>query len=313
MSKTQLLFVCFFLRLIGNAQTDPCSPPEREIIISENLCVTDLSQKNPNKLERLYFRNFNVNGIDEENLSNSSGSISIKLNSFLKEKITLKRKHSELALSIQDETSFLLIIDSVAEWQADDLRLAFQCKKSKSESIVKSSSSVSLETRKFKKQKWQTDSSGMLNRVPELAFLSPGTLRMQSGLDLQLNENNEIELGLAAAKLTWIRLKSLYTINNLSEIEGVLRNKPYLFQGGLSMQSSFASAKDKTLIWEQTCRIFYPIDKDQSAEMELLNKLSLDLHDGLKTSLVSRYSYKDNRWPPSRWETELRIGYEFSN
>jgi hypothetical protein len=310
-SSTALCLWLAFFNVCG--QSDPCKPPVRPVISKS--CNQDTIKDKPKKIhfKRESHRDFQFNGLSFKSFSDSPQPISFQINSVLKETFYLRKKHHELAFEVFDESSFSLIVDSLAQWERDALRISLESKTGKTDAQIQLSGGTSLESNKFNKYKSSLDSSGQIQKLKESAFLAPGILRMQSGVSLRINDQNELELGLAAAKITWIRLKSLYDNLNTEEIQGVKRGLPFLFEGGISMKSNFTSSPNKKIIWEQTCRIFYPIQRERTTEMEMLNKLSVDLNDGLKTSLVSRYSYNENRWPPSRWDTELRIGFEFKN
>jgi len=313
MNRSLTLLSLLIACLNTNGQSDPCKPPVRPIIVKS--CTQETMNEKRKKIlfKRESYRDFQFNGLSFNSFSNPPQPISFQINSVLKEKFFLRKKHHELAFGVFDESSFSLIVDSLAQWERDALRISIESKTGKEEAQIQLSGAASLESQKFNKYKSSSDSYGQIKKLKESAFLAPGILRMQSGVSLKINDQNEVDLGLASAKITWIRLKSLYNNLNTEEIEGVQRGLPFHFEGGLSMQSSFASSANKKIVWEQTCRIFYPIQNERNTEMEMLNKLSVDLNDGLKTSLVSRYSYNENRWPPSRWDTELRIGFEFNN
>ncbi len=309
-----LTFICLCVTFIcSNAQTDPCKPPPRKTATKP--CKVDTLNYKPGKVSfrREYYRQFQFNGINFKHLSDTHKPLNIQINSVVKEKVLFRKKHHELALEVYDESSFSVFVDSLTEWERDALRITLKSKSGSDENHVNFSNRASLESMKFNKFRLSFDSLGKPIKLKEAAFLAPGNFKIQSGLLFKLNDKNEIDFGLIAGKLTWVRLKSLYESLQTEEINGVRKGMPYLLEGGLSMQSRFASSDNKKVIWEQTCRIFYPIQKEQNTEMEMLNKLSVDLNDGIKTSLISRYSYNENRWPPSQWETELRIGYEFNN
>lgn len=313
MHRSLTLLYLLIASLNTNGQSDPCSPPERQTHL--NCILKDSINPIPKKtnFKRESYRDLQINGLSAKSISDSPQPISFQINSLLKEKLYLKKKHLELAFGVFDESSFLFIVDSLAQWERDAWRTSLESKTRNEQGKIQVSGIASLESQKFNKYKSSLDSNGQIKKLKESAFLSPGILRLQTGVTFKMNDQNEVDLGLASAKITWIRLKSLYNNLNTEEIEGVQRGLPFHFEGGLSMQSSFASSANKKIVWEQTCRIFYPIQKELNAEMEMLNKLSVDLNDGLKTSLISRYSYNENRWPPSRWNTELRIGFEIKN
>ena len=299
MNELAITMFCFLV-LFGSplhSQEDPCNPPKR-VYQSPEISPETVTADEENN--RSYHSDRQFQFSPEINTSKYSG-LKVNIDSDIHEKLSWRFKPFELMLFFKDRSSFSYYTDSLLEWNIDQLSFGIEAT-AISSFAFKPSLALSIESEKFKKY--------LQDRKLSSAFLSPGIIRLGSGFNYSINDNNELHLGLASAKITWIRLKSLYDILDQEEIMGVSRDVPYLFEGGLSMRSNLKAQFNRVVSWEQTCSLFYSIALKKYAEMEMLNKICIKLNDGFETSLQSRFVYNENYWPHSNWQTQLSIAYE---
>lgn len=299
MKELAITMFCFLVLVISplHCQEDPCNPPKR-IYRTPNICADTISVVEKIKGSHHSDRQFQFS--PEINTSKYS-SLKVNIDSDIHERLKWSSKNFEFMLFVKDRSSFSYYTDSLLVWNIDQLSFGLDAK-AMSSFAFKPSLALSIESEKFKKY--------LQDRKLSSAFLSPGIIRLGSGFNYAINDDNELHLGLASAKITWIRLKSLYEILEQEKIMGVERDIPYLFEGGLSMKSNFKAQFNRVVSWEQTCSLFYSIALKKYAEMEMLNKICIKLNDGFETSLQSRFVYNENYWPHSNWQTQLSIAYE---
>jgi len=239
--------------------------------------------------------------------------ISCQLNSSINESFRRKKKSILLEIATIDETQILWIPDSLIKLNRDLSRTKIGISKQGSNKILNPMLDLTLETQKFNKFETSVDSMGLIHKKLESGFLSPGKLILQSGIKLCFNPENELDLGIASARYNWISNKELRISTSPNQNKTLAEKSISKIDGGFSANGNFESSINKILILEQSCRFFYPISKPRTAEIEMWNKLSIKLAKNLKTSFLAIYTYSENRWPPSFWRAEFRLGYFIEN
>lgn len=317
MSLIYRLIVFITLSQFAMAQDDPCNYVDS---LSHSSCASSDTVKTPSlnssKWKHLYsnewqFVCFSPN--QETNLSNSKFFQVFQLNSILSESIRYKSPKNIFALKLQDELLLEFIADSTLTTNRDLSQLNFSFAKANELEKFNPYCALGLESQKFIKYQLLADSSGKQIKIKESSFLSPGTFLIQTGMKFRLSTKNEIHLGLASAKLKWIRDKSIFVSLKTDEIQGVQRDVKPKPDGGFALNGDFENQLVKDLKIEQSCRIFYPFYNKKAMDIEFRNKLSFMLSKHVKSSILTTYSYSESRWPPSFWRAEFRIGYALEN
>jgi hypothetical protein len=316
MSILYRLIVFIAISKISFAQDDPCkyidtlnqvSHCTNDSVVIKKTAVSHLKHQYENEWQFLCF------SPNHENQSNSKFQQTYQFNSLVNESLVYKRKQAKFIIMFQDELLFEYIPDSIITSNRDLAQLKFSLTKSNDLSKIKPYSAISLETQKFNQYQFKLDTIGNQIRIRESSFLSPGTLLVQAGIKLNYNSHNEVNFGLASAKIKWINDKTIFESLQTDEIQGIQKDVKPKPDGGFALNGDFEKLFLKELKIEQTYRIFYPFYNRKSMDVEFRNKLSFMISKHLKSSLLTTYTYSETRWPPSFWRAELRIGYALEN
>jgi len=302
--KLPLLLLCIvYFSNAARAQDDPCkysrySPPADTISM--------ILKKKKNQL--IYDNAISFRALSNQSAANSliaKMQVSSTINFIYRN--TGKRFTNELSLF--DETSFQMIPDSTFENQKDLSRLKWSIQPAAADnSNWKQTSSVVVQTQKLPVRKAITGSTPEEKRL-ESAFLSPGIVLLSIGITRGLANNGKIECGFAGGKLTWIDQKKIYQTNDVQIISGVGKGKPFLIEGGVSMQASMKKNLNKFLRWENTTLVFADISAVNQPDVEFRNGFFWDHGKLFRTTLQTVYTYNRKRWPPSNWTGELALGF----
>lgn len=300
---------------MSKSQDDPCKFIHPKSHSDTSLVAgAALSNNHKKSWKHSYKDDWQILCFTPDQLKESMPSIiSCQLNSNINESFRRKIKSALLEIAISDETQLLWIPDSLFKLNRDLSRVKIGISKQGINRLISPMLDFTLETQKFNAFETAQDSMGLMQKSLESGFLSPGKLILQSGIKLSFKPGNQLDLGIASAKYDWISNKNLRIKAGQSQDVALVEESTSKISGGFSAIGNFESAINKILILEQSCRLFYPISKPRGAELEMRNKLSLKLSKNLKTSLLTTFSYAEDRWPPSFWRAEFRLGYFIEN
>ena len=299
-----LILLFYFANFLALAQDDPCrykplAPPKDSVPTPE---------KTKHQYSLKWAWQCAAIKLEQEN-SLTPSLYKINLTENLNAHFLTVKKKIETQLDINDDTGFNWFVDSLSMLDRDAFSMKWAMLK-ESKSRFRLDFNSQLQTRKSKGFSMIEDSVGK-RKVQNSGFLSPGIYTLNGGVAYSSKRLGSLEVGLAAARISWIQNKSLFDVQKTQEIAGVPRNDGYLLEGGISMQSQLEYPLLKQLRWENRSNCFYPISRNGNVDVQFKNTFYWSPAGSIKAILRTAYSYNTSRWPPGMWTAEVSLGYVF--
>ena len=299
-----LILLFSFIIEVAYSQDDPC---HYHPIIPKKDSLSKPEKKSTQQSIKWDWQ-FAAIKLDQVN-SLSPSKFKLSLSENLNARIVSTKKKGETQLELYDETAFNWFIDSLASIDRDAFSLKWSAQK-KSNNRFRLDLNGQLQTRKSKGFTTKEDSAGR-RKIQNSGFLSPGTYTLNGGIAYSSKKLGTFEIGFASARIIWIQNKSLFDLQNTTDLAGVPRNNGYLLEGGISMQSQLEYPLLKQLRWENRSNCFYPISRNGKVDVQFKNTFYWSPPGSIKAIFRTAYSYNTSRWPPGMWTAEVSLGYVF--
>jgi len=201
---------------------------------------------------------------------------------------------------------FQIFFDSITRFQTDDntLDTRFEFKLVK---YLTFNFNSNLSTRFFHGYDYQTDSLGSLVKILNSSFLTPLFWTFSLGLGWTWPGFGIAGLGISAAKMTFVRDKSVYTEQAVPIYYGVPRDKDLLFEYGLSVHLMVDKNFQNRVRW--LCDILVFKNYNNPIDLTLKNLIDIRINKFLKTSIQTRLFYEEKVCKNFQMENMISLGF----
>jgi len=200
---------------------------------------------------------------------------------------------------------FQILFDSITRFQMDDntfdTRLEFRLFK-----YLTINFNSNLSSRFFNGYEYRTDSLGSQVKILNSSFLTPLFWTFSLGVGWTWPMFGLIGLGINAAKLTFIRDKSVYTDQTNPFFYGVPRNQNYLFEYGLSLHVMVDKNFQNRVRW--ICDILVFKNYNNPLDLTLKNLIDIRINKFLRTSIQTRLFYEEKVCKNIQIENMISLG-----
>jgi hypothetical protein len=198
--------------------------------------------------------------------------------------------------------------DSISRFRTDDNTLTSKLTYDVSNSLHFSVLCI-FNTRIFNSWDIATLSNGSVLRILNSAFLTPLLCTFSGGLGLKFGKSGSLDIGVASAKLTYLRDRSVFGQSGLQSFYGVPYGKRSLFEYGLSMQLLIDRLIGKHMQWN--CDLLLFKDNNSPVDVTLKNLFAYRISRYFKTSLQTRLFYEEKVSRQVRLENLISLGFDF--
>ncbi len=150
-------------------------------------------------------------------------------------------------------------------------------------------------------------SSLLSTRLLNSLFLTPLTALFSGGIQLKWPFFGSLNVGITSAKLTWIRNKGIYESLDAIIYYGVPREKPYLFEYGISLRLLIDHDVAKWLNWNCDLLIFK--NTTLPPDISFRNNLGFRLTKFLKARIQTRIFYEERISRKMQLENIVSVGF----
>ena len=199
-------------------------------------------------------------------------------------------------------------IDSITRFQSDDNTLTSKLTYDVSKFLQFSVLCI-LNTRIFNSWDIAPLNNGGVSRILNSAFLTPLLCTFSGGLELRFGKFGSLDIGVASAKLTYLRDRTIFDQSGLESFYGVPKGKRSLFEYGLSMHLLIDRLIGKRLQWN--CDLLLFKNNDSPVDVSLKNLFAFRISKYFNTSLQTRLFYEEKVSRQIRFENLISLGFDF--
>jgi len=211
--------------------------------------------------------------------------------------------------SFMHDLGIQYFFDSVSRFQPDENTLNTQVEVRIGKNIAFSVFS-NITTRIFNSYLYATDPAGNLLKTLSASFLTPLLWTLSTGLGWSFPKIGTLNLGLSAAKLTWIHNRKVYEKPEVEEFYGVPREKSYVFEYGLSVHLLVDKNFLKCVHWNCDLLVFKNYEKP--VDLMMKNLIGIRINKFLKTSIQTRLYYENDVSRSIQVENIVSLGFYFN-
>jgi hypothetical protein len=150
------------------------------------------------------------------------------------------------------------------------------------------------------------DEQGNPIRVATSSFLTPVVFSGSLGISNNWPGLGDLNLGIAGAKLTWLRDRQVFERLKQDVLYGVSREKGFRLEYGLTLRLLVDKDLFKKVHWHIDLLVFQGYQ--DPPDFSLKNLLSFRLNRFIKTSLQTKISYEEKLSKNIQIENHLNIG-----
>lgn len=213
--------------------------------------------------------------------------------------------HIFFSNSLSHDLGFQIFFDSICRFQPDENTLDTRLEWKLSRTVGLEFRS-SLSTRIFNGYDYANGLSG-IERYLSASFLTPLLWTFSGGLGWNLREAVRIDIGISAAKLTYVHNKNIYNQPGRESFFGVPADKNHLFEYGMTLHLLIDKAFLKRFHWD--CDLLLFKDYHQPVDLTVKSLLAIKITRFLKTSIQTRLLYEREINPPLRIENLISVGF----
>jgi hypothetical protein len=215
----------------------------------------------------------------------------------------------KISNSFTHDLGIQYFFDSISRFQPDentlDTRVEVGIRKNLTLSVLSN-----LSTRIFNSYFYASNRQGNLVKTLSGAFLTPFLWTFSTGFGLTIPRLGSVNLGISAARLTWIRNNDVYDQQNILEFYGVPKKKQVLLEYGLSMHLLVDRKFLTRVHWNCDLLVFKNYKKPFDFTMK--NFVSVRISKFLKTSIQTRVYYENEVSKQLQVENLVSLGCYFN-
>lgn len=248
----------------------------------------------------------NFSGLFLQNRQQDQNKNILFLQQQLKYRIQLNSGASiRFSNALSHDLGFQIFFDSIIRFQPDEntLDTRLELKFSKSFQFIVLSN---LSTRFFDCYDYVDGSSGV-DRFLSASFLTPLLWTFSGGLGWNFRETVKVDVGISAAKLTYVRNKKVFNQPGRESCFGVSIGQDHRFEYGLTLHLTIDKAFLTRFHWD--CDLLLFKDYHQPVDMTLKSLLAVRITRFLKTSIQTRLYYEREVSPDLQMENLISVGF----
>ncbi|MCX6246649.1 MAG: hypothetical protein NTW10_02845 [Bacteroidetes bacterium] len=154
---------------------------------------------------------------------------------------------------------------------------------------------------------YSVDDSGRVVKVLNSSFCTPLLCTFSGGFSVKWRDFGSVSLGLSAAKLTWIRDKSIFKRQNTDTYYGIPEGKDHRFEYGISLQ--FLADKEFFKRFRWNCDLLVFKNYTAPVDVTLKNNFGIRINRFLKASIQTRVIYEEKVSRSIQLENLVTFGF----
>ncbi len=206
---------------------------------------------------------------------------------------------------LSHDLGFQIFFDSITRFQPDEntLDTRLELKLSRSLQLIVLSY---LSTRFFNCYDYVARSAGV-DRYLSASFLTPLLWIFSGGLGWNLRDAIKVDVGISAAKLTYVRNKKIFSQPGRESCFGVSMDQDHRFEYGLTFHLLIDKAFLTRFHWD--CDLLLFKDYHQPVDMTLKSLLAVRITRFLKTSIQTRLYFEREVSSALQIENLISVGF----
>jgi hypothetical protein len=198
--------------------------------------------------------------------------------------------------------------DSISRFHIDENTLETRLEFSPVHAVSLNITSI-VSTRIFNRYEQSTDAKGTKVKLLNAGFLTPLVWTLSPGFLFIVPGYGKLNLGITAARLTYVRNRQIWKIRGVERFYGVPEGKQYALEYGWAFQLQVDRDLLPKLHWNCEIQLFRNYMKP--VDMTVKNIFGLRINRYLRTNLQTRLFYQEEVSHKLQVENLLSFGFYF--